>query len=781
MSDEEMTRKNRRRQRSRKKKAAVTIESIAPGRAPLGACRPIPSATTPSHHVENRAVTPSSSERPRCASKCDWLHCSASRLSSLTPAPQLTPFKTDDTFPLQPVSRNTQTRRFSSSLPQTPLPNSLSKSSLHLITRPGPLAETARSLPTNLTPPLLVEDNYVASRMAFRRSFGRPHSQTSRSGNTQAPMYQDDVYELRDFDDLPSSQAICLTKFAKAHPRNKGNKPWKPLQLESTEDTGRKNSQSPMNPFETGQSEPRSRLSTLHRAYSGECNPNRHSEGVPASSRFHSQSYHYSPEAQRGEEAWPTNANAIHYQENPLNYSHNYGFAYSYPHSQPHSCVSESPFLRNDDYHSSEHLPWSTGLHSISNELSFMGVTQPTLYNQDFVADGGIMTDSSLNIYSASFDQPEDRSPYESAPFHYGHALAHESLVTLHPSLSASHEDRSRDFSSTSWDLPLDATHEHVLSPKPSTPAMECQPPTSFLSRSQPLNDVDAPQMPRAEAPGPDHESSYQDDKGYTKEEKLALLTRAVYERITTDQDIFSVAQMEAYDAHAQGTTTTMDSTSDRVSGLSGESTTTKSTNSGNMDIRAAYPPEITENPWRSGPIWYDFTERWKGIPAAGVPGYLNLMTSKRIRPPPGLSEPVVQSPTAWPLPYRNDPLVTQKRLDEANEWFRKDARGLEQLRGQVTDIAQNYAERIEGRSGTTHTLQESTAAKQISSLIGNVIVNLHSTSLTALRETRQVSQTLKMWRVIIANPALVDAAVTSNETHPLTTGGFVWNGHIRL
>ncbi|GAB1191293.1 hypothetical protein APSETT444_000465 [Aspergillus pseudonomiae] len=618
MSDEVMTRKNRRRQRSRKKKAAVTIESIAPGRAPLGACRPIPSATTPSHHVENRAVTPSSSERPR------------------------------------------------------------------------------------------------------------PHSQAFRSGNTQAPMYQDDVYELRDFDDLPSSQAICLTKFAKAHPRNKGNKSWKPLQLESTEDTGRKNNQSPMNPFETGQSEPRSRLSALHRAYRGECNPNRHSEGVPASSRFHSQSYHYSPEAQRGEEAWPTNANAIHYQENPLNYSHNYGFAYSYSHSQPHSCVSESPFLRNDDYHSSEHLPWSTGLHSISNELSFMGVSQPTLYNQDFVADGSIMTDSSLNIYSASFDQPEDRSPYESVPFHYDHALAHESLVTLHPSLSASHEDRSRDFSSTSWDLSLDAPHEHVLSPKPSTPAMECQPPTSFLSRSQSLNDVDAPQMPCAEAPGPGHESSYQDDKGYTKEEKLALLTRAVYERITTDQDILSVAQMEAYDAHAQGTTTTLDSSSDRVSGLSGESTTTKSTNSGNIDIRAAYPPEITENSWTSGPIWYDFTERWKGIPAAGVPGYLNLITSKRIRPPPGLSEPVVHSPTAWPLPYRNDPLVTQKRLDEANEWFRKDARGLEQLRGQVTDIAQKYAERIEGRSETTHTLQESTAAKQISSLIGNVIVNLH-------------------------------------------------------
>ncbi|OGM43193.1 hypothetical protein ABOM_008874 [Aspergillus bombycis] len=710
-------------QRSRRKKGVVTIESIAPGRAPLGAWRPIPSATTPCHHVENRAITPSSSERPRSASKCDSWHSSASRLSTLTPAPQLIPFKTD-AFPLQSVSRNTKPRRFSSFLPQTPLPNSRSQSSLHLITRSGPLAEKAQSLPTTLTPPLPVEDNYLTPRMAFRRSFARPHCQAFRSGNTHDPMYQDDVYELRGFDDLPSSQAICLTKFAKAHPRNKGNKSWKPLQLESTEDSDRTDSQSPMALFETGRSEPRSRLSALHRAYSGDCHLNKHSERVLAPTRFHSQSYDYSPEVQPGEAAWLTNANAIHYQENPLNYSHNYGFPYSYPHSQQHSCVSESPFLRNDDYHSSEHLPWSTDLHSISNGLSLMGVSQPNVYNQNYIADGSIMTDSSLNIYSASFDQPDSRSPYESVPVHYD-ALAHESLLTRHPSLSASYEDRSRDFSSISWDPSLNAAYEHVSSPKPSTPAMECQSQTPALSYFQTLNDVDAPQMPRAEAPGPDHESFDKDDKGYTQEEKLALLTGAEYERITADQDKFSVTQMEACDAHAQGTTT-MDSSSDRVSDLSGEPTTTDSINSGNVDIRATYPLEMTEKSSRLGPVWYDFTERWKGIPAAGVPGYLNLMTSKRIRPPPGLSEPVVHNPTTWPLACRNDPLVTQRRLDEANEWFRKDARGQEQLRGQVTDIAQNYAERIEGRSGTTRALQESTTAKQISSLIGNVIINLH-------------------------------------------------------
>lgn len=538
-------------------------------------------------------------------------------------------------------------------------------------------------------------------------------------------MYQDDVYELRNLDDLPSSQAICLTKFAKAHPRNKGNKSWKPLLLESTEDSGSKDSQTPLTLFETGQSKPRSRLSALHRAHSGECNLNKPREGSLESSQFHSQSYNYSPEVQCGEEAWPTNTGIIHYRQNPLNYTQNYEISYSYSHPQQHSCISESPFLRNDEYHSSEHLPWSTDLHSISSGLSFMGVPQPNLYNQNFIAEGNIMTDSSLNIYSASFDSPGNRSPYESVPVHYDRAVAHESLLTLHPSLSESHEDRSRDFSSLSWDPSLDAAHEHVPSPKPSAPVMESQSETSALSRSPLSNDIDAPQIPRIDTPGPGRGNPFEEDKGYTDEERFSLLRRAVYEKINADQDKFSAAQMEAYDSYIQETTA-MDSLQESVLHLSGESTTTDSVDSGGIDIRATSQSGLTEKQSRLGPIWYDFTERWKGIPATGFPGYLNLMTSKRIRPPPGLSEPVVHKPTTWPLPYRNDPLVTQKRLDEANEWFRKDARGQEQLRGQVTDIAQNYAERVEGLSGTTRALQESTAAKQMSLLIGNVIVNLH-------------------------------------------------------
>ncbi|RAQ55907.1 hypothetical protein COH20_006952 [Aspergillus flavus] len=650
---------------------------------------------------------------------------SGSRLSTLTPAPQLTPIRTDSAFPLEPVSKHIKIRRFSSFLPQTPLSNSFSISSPLSITRPDSLPEKAQSLPKSLVLPLFAEDNHVASRMAFRRPLGRPHSQTFKSRNIQTPMYQDDVYELRNLDDLPSSQAICLTKFAKAHPRNKGNKSWKPLQLESTEDSGSKDSQTLMTLFGPGQSKPRSRLSALHRAHSGECNLNKHSEGSSASSQFHSQSYNYSPVVQSGEGAWPTNADIIHYQENPLNYSQTYGYSYPYSHSQQHSCISESPFLTDDGYHSSEHLPWSTDLHSISSGLSFMGVSQPNLYNQNFIAEGNIMTDSSLNIYSASFDTPGNRSPYESVPVHYDHTVAHESFLTLHPSLSEPHEDRSRDFSSISWDPSLGAGYEHVSSSKPSTPVMECQSQTSELSRSPLSNDIDAPQMPRADTLYPELDSPFEDDEGYTNEEKLTLLKSAVYEQITAEQDNVSAAQMEAYDAHIQGTTT-MDSSYARVPNLSGESATTDSINSGKVDISANCQLEVTEKPLGLSPIWYDFTERWKGTPATGFPGYLNLMTSKRIRPPPGLSEPVVHKTTAWPLPYRNDPLVTEKRLDEANEWFRKDARGQEQLRGQVTDIAQNYAEMIEGFSGATRALQESTAAKQMILLIGNVIVNLH-------------------------------------------------------
>ncbi|KAE8371497.1 hypothetical protein BDV26DRAFT_302699 [Aspergillus bertholletiae] len=721
MSDEVRTRKTRRRQRSRKKKAVVTIESIAPGRAPLGVCRPIPSVAIPVHHVEHRAATPSASEWPRPVSSCDSLHSSESRFSTLTPAPPLTPIRSNSAFPFQPTSKNIRIRCFSSSsLPHTPLLDSLLQSSRHSATRSDSVSKKARSLPRKLTSPLFIRDNPVTTRMAFRRSLIKPHSQTFRPQNTQAVLYQDDIYELRNLDDLPSSQAICLAKFAKAHPRNKGNKPWKPLQLESTEESDSKDRQSPMALFETDRAKPRSRLSALHRAHSGECNLNKHSEDVSTYSRFHSQLHNYNPEAQYKGEAWPTNANIIHYYENPLNYSHNYGLAYSFSHSQLHSCISESPFLRNDDYHSSEHLPWSTDMHS-----SFLEVLQPNHYNQNFIAEGNVMTDSSLNSYSTSFDQPGSRSPYASIPVHYDHAVTHEGILALRPSLSESHEDQSRDFSTLSWDCSLDAVQDHVLSPKPSAPAIECQPHTSALFHSQSSNEVDALQMPRADTPGPDLEISYRDDQGHSKKEHFALFRRAIYEQIGADRDKFSTPQMETHDGHAQGTPAT-DSSHKRVSDLNGESATTDSIKSESVEIRGNFQLEMTEKPLRLDPIWYDFTERWKGFPATGFPGHLNLITSKRVRPPPGLSEPVVPNPTTWPLLYRNDPLVTQKRLDDANEWFHTDARGQGQLRGQVTDIAQSYAGNIKRLSGATRALQESIAAKQLNSLLGNVIVNLH-------------------------------------------------------
>ncbi|KAE8353237.1 hypothetical protein BDV28DRAFT_157174 [Aspergillus coremiiformis] len=611
-------------QRSRKKKTAVTIESIAPGRAPVGVYHPTPSATPPFHHVESRTenreqtATPSSSEWPRPASNCDSLH-----------------------------------------------------------------------------------------------------SDTSRQ--------RDAVYELRNLDELPSSQAVSLSELCiRGSSRNKGSKSWKPLRLETIENSTGKDSPGSTAFFEIGQNKPRSRMSALHRAHSGECNLNKHGREASISSHLNPQPYKYGPEEQGEEATWQENANTIHYQENPLNYSHNYGVSYPYSHSQRRSCISESPFLRSDGYHNSGHLPWPTDLHSTSSELSFIEAPQPSLYSQDFVTESSIMADSSLNIYSASFDRPDNQSPYE-MPVHYDQSDSHGGFSSLRSSLPEPQRG-FRDFSPMPWDPSLNVASECVSSPEPNTHAVECQSQTSVFSRSQSSNEATAPRISPADILVSDGKSPHGSTKRHTIEEKLALLTKGVWMEISADelatkQTALPEPSVASNAAHAQE-----ESSRGLIFGSSGKSTTTDPTDSGEVAIGAPCPSTMAKQSQLSlGHSWCDLTERWKGFSGIGLPGYLNLATSKRIRPPPGLSEPVAQSSTAWPSIFRNDPLVTQRRLDEANGWFHKDARGKDQLREQVRDIAQNYAERIERLGGATHASQESAAAKETSLLLGNVIVNLHS------------------------------------------------------
>ncbi|KAF5865021.1 hypothetical protein ETB97_005586 [Aspergillus alliaceus] len=736
MSAEVKTRRNRRRQRLPKKKPVVTIESIAPGRAPLGV---YPSVTTPFHHVEDRTPTPTSSEWPKPGSNCDSLHLSfGSRPSTLTPGPQLLPTEVEGALPLQLSSNTAKARHFSSCLPRTPL-SSFSRYSIQSFTPSDDLERRTQSLPRNILSPLSVKESQIVLGMANKTPLARLHSQTIRSKNTAAPMQQGAVYELRNLDDLPSSQAISLSELCtKSGTRNKGSKSWKPLQLEETEDDSSKDSKSPAAFFGIGQNKPRSRLSALHRANSGECNLNKHTEEALIPSRFQSQGYSYTHEEQCEEKPRQKNANTIHFQGNPLSYSQSYSFPYSYSHPQQRSCISESPFLSSDGYHNPEHLPWPTDLPSISNELSYVGAPQPNLYYQSFMAGGNMTADSSFNIYSASFDHPDNQSPYESVPARYDQADAHEGFSAVHSFIPDLH-DQSRNLSSISGDPSLNAPSGCAL----RTHAMECQSDTSTFSRAQPLNNTNSQNVPRIEPSVAEY--SYNDARSWAEGEKHKELkdtvgqkaegesaakqefdsdefadTRMLLQNRSVESSAENALESEGMSHQVNHLVTASDSLQDHISESRQH---TKPTDSEEVAVRptAAEKPSLT-----LGNTWCDFTERWKANSAVSIPGHLNLVVSKRIRPPPGLSEPVAHSSTAWPSIPRNDPLLTQTRLDEADNWFHKDSWCQGQLREQVKDIAQNYAERIERVSGASHALE--------------------------------------VCKVVIANQALADVAVTSIE-----------------
>jgi hypothetical protein len=587
-----------------------------------------------------------------------------------------------------------------------------------------------------------------------------------RSRNFPAPIHQDSGYELHNFDDLPSSHPVSLSALCtRASSRNKGSKSWKPFRLNSDEDKDIAESPSTAAFFVTDQKKPRSRLSALHRANSGDCNLNRYKENASTLSRFCSQQYSYDPGEQRGSQTWQ-DANTIHYQDNPLNYSHNYDFSYAYSHSQQHSYISQSPFLRTGDHQNPEHLAWSTNLHSVSHELSSMGISQPILYNQNIIAEDNLMPDSSFNIYCDSFDHPDNQSPYQSMRVrgsHYDTADAHGAFSTSRSSLPEIQKNSYIEYSPISWEFSSIPVPEQVQSSEAVVSAAECQLQTSVPSHLQLSIDAKATYKPRAELTVPEvgknkytkvrsEEEIRQELKNAVREkiEREELETRqrkekedlekASREKIERDELEAKQTGLHKYSMGANAThpqeengmncqvaneTSIPESSFDHISESSEES---DQTDSEEMVIREpCRPPTAESSDAKLSHPWDDFTEKLEVLSVMGLPGYLNIAAGKRLRPPPGIPEPAVHKSTATPLISMIDSTLDQRRLDDANNWFHRDARGEEQLREQVRDIAHSYAERFERLNGTAHTSQGSTAAKQMNLLLGNVIVNLHS------------------------------------------------------
>ncbi|PLB45724.1 hypothetical protein P170DRAFT_428921 [Aspergillus steynii IBT 23096] len=131
----------------------------------------------------------------------------------------------------------------------------------------------------------------------------------------------------------------------------------------------------------------------------------------PIPPRIVSQERGCDPTERIGEQVWQRRAEG-HHQQNPLSYSDGIS-AYGLSRSQERSCISESPFLKNSSYHLSEQDVWSTEAHAISGRPSSTAEL-PRSVSRNLMSRSEYVPESSFHLYRASFDRPEDQSPYGS-------------------------------------------------------------------------------------------------------------------------------------------------------------------------------------------------------------------------------------------------------------------------------------------------------------------------------------------------------------------------------
>ncbi|KAA8647246.1 uncharacterized protein ATNIH1004_005936 [Aspergillus tanneri] len=524
--------------------------------------------------------------------------------------------------------------------------------------------------------------------------------------------------EMDGLGELASSKPISLSQLCtRASSRSKNGRAVKALLAQMDTDNKLEEPQVGANGYGAGQDRPLTRVPALHHANNGESRWDCYPEEDPAPSRLHSQGHIYGA----GEQGWYRSVNS-HQQQNPLSYSSDFGSAFHAPRSQQHSCISESPFLKNNNYPQSEHNTWPAAMHHM-NERPSLSALQSDSYRQSLIPESNFVSDSSLNLYRASFDRPDNQSPYgslrlqPSCPRNPG---SYETSSAVNPQ-----HERYRDYAfirsgTTLTDFPQEQNHEASKYPR------EYRPQTS-ASCAQPSYHAQASYTSSTRLSTPDTFNPY---KNGARDETIAchgvVQNPTFHIRQTALPDPFVETKPPTAHRHQE-----LDYKSKEIALLSAkldeyikyphkQSPADHLSDSGKETLKSLCESAAIEQPpfKRKSPIDYMNSKLKESLDRLPT-GLRSTAAGKIIRPPPGIPKPVMNQMV-------NEPsylvIGTNIRLNNANSWFHRDPRGEEHLRQQVTDIAQNYAESVERLTGA-----DGTTAKQMTLLLGNVIVNLHS------------------------------------------------------
>ncbi|KAI9041165.1 uncharacterized protein KD926_007276 [Aspergillus affinis] len=560
--------------------------------------------------------------------------------------------------------------------------------------------------------------------VTMRNSF---YSMSKSQSETPNPSISHTAHnELGDFGELASSRPIALSQlYTKANSRTKSGRAVKAFMEQMASESKPEAPSLATGLCETGQDTYDTQFPVAHRISNGKYSlaPCRED---PVPSRIFSQERSYHSAEEIGEQEWQRRAEG-HHQQNPLNYAEDVG-SYYLSRSQERSYVSESPFLKNNSHRLSEQDVLSVEAHPIAKESS-LSAQQLRAASHNVMSRSEHVPESSLHLYRASFDRPENQSPYGSVRLQRS---AYESAGSCEaPSAEKSPQERYKDYAVIrSGTMPTAVPQEESLSDtyrcstefRPHKSTSRAQLPTRALASI-----ASGTGLSGASALG----LSEKDKANVEAARFLDKNTQIPLSRIkqTALPDPF-VEPKESLPCETSGSRVQSDDLAllaaklgEYASDSHRKLSTDRRSHSEHGTLQSLCESTVTEVPLLRTitPIEYTGDKLKKNYDQPHT-GLQTTDTGKVLQPPPGLPKPTVNHFIAGELMYTENPILTGTRADETTAWFHTDPRGEEYLRQQVAVIAQNHAERIERLTGA-----DGTTAKQMNLLLGNVIVNLHS------------------------------------------------------
>ncbi|KAL3493148.1 hypothetical protein BJX62DRAFT_200999 [Aspergillus germanicus] len=322
---------------------------------------------------------------------------------------------------------------------------------------------------------------------------------------------------------------------------------------------------------------------------------------------------------------------------------------------------------------------------------------------------------SSLQLYRDSFDQPQDKSPYETI------RLKHRNNRTDLPEINSGlqfgfnpgAEYEPYTANATIRSEPTPATHYHARLPN----IFDSGSTRETLATRKPLEELKAPKVSESTETGSGtsdaHHEQFDDPSPMPSEHQDSGDGIEVADE---DEDVLELKEDLV----------------DRTLGMR----------------EGKYNPSRTHCESKKGRLLKLYeSESPRSTAKLPTSSYSHKPTEKAIKPPPGLSrrfdtEDSLAFPAKGTLLQANKLIerdnssgenrepacfAANARLQEVNKWFHKDNRGEDELRQHIANIADNFVESRERHTAQVFSKQDNIFAKQLITTVGGVLANLRA------------------------------------------------------